>query len=155
YFVAFGRQDDDSARSRVIAVLVACFIVANLGWSLATVNWNRGNDVLMGDGALSAFWSRAEGGRIIYDQGLGDIDAALSAYPGTARVVGEVAESASAYLHASYESLETFRWAAPGLLDEASFKTLLRHNDINFLILRKSGFPADFAPVHAAAQSLI
>ena len=49
YFVAFGRQDDDSARSRVIAVLVACFIVANLGWSLATVNWNRGNDVLMSD----------------------------------------------------------------------------------------------------------
>jgi len=155
YFVAFGRQDDDSARSRVIAVLVACFIVANLGWSLATVNWSRGNDVLMGDGALSAFWSRAEGGRIIYDQGLGDIDAALSAYPGTARVVGEVAESASAYLHASYESLETFLWTAPRLLDEASFKTLLRHNDINFLILRKTGFPADFAPVHAAAQSLI
>ena len=155
YFVAFGRQGEGSAHSRAIAVLVACFIAANLGWSLATVNWNRGNDVLMDGRALGTFWSKAAGERIIYDQGLGDIDAVLSAYPGTARVVGDVPEPASAYLHASYESFEVLLWASPQLLEEKNFRNFLRRYRMDFILLRKTGVPQQLAQVHAVAQSLL
>jgi len=155
YFVAYGQRDDVSMSANVVSLLIGCFIVANVGWSLATVNWNRGDDELVRKEPLGTFWSRANAERGLYDQGLGDIDAILKARPGVARVVGDVDESTGAYLHASYESLETLSWAAPPLLEANGFRNFVRRNGIDFLILRTDNVPAAFSQVHAVAQSMI